>query len=155
MSLDVKLDLISTIATCLAVIVALGLGVVPGLLRRRNDKYLAMIHCDTSLKVIQLVINNYRKYNPITIYPTDSDEKQFQYDIDNVQGMKININLYQEVQNLNRCSLGLDSHLNKSIAELIDLTLIISSGFPVNVQEWDRLEALLSKARNDIQAKKS
>ena len=134
----------SAIGTFLAVIVALGLGVFPPMLKRKHEQKLATKRSYELLKTIKLVLKKYQFYNTQKI--VQNGVTQYQYDVNNVKSMTINIDLYQEARNLNRLAENLNNNIKVEISDTLDLLVSISSGFPFDKTEWDRLQVLINNS---------
>jgi hypothetical protein len=123
---------------------ALFLGVIPDILRGISERGIAIRRCHTLLFTIQMVVKKYRFYKPQKLI--QDNITQYQYHVSNVQEMCINIDLYQEAKNLNLLSENLKSKIQIVVTETVDLLVAISSGFPFDEKDWDRLESLISKS---------
>ncbi|MEZ8305827.1 hypothetical protein AB6D10_19250 [Vibrio splendidus] len=67
--------------------------------------------------------------------------------------MTVNIDLYNEAMCLNALSEGLSGEAKATITETLDLLVAISSGFPFNFEEWERLEVLIDQSLNTLKNK--
>ncbi|MFT5807160.1 MAG: hypothetical protein ACI9LG_001451 [Moritella dasanensis] len=94
--------------------------------------------------LIQVVVKKYRFYNVQQVI--QDGFIQYQYDVNNVKDMTINIDLYLEAQNLSQLSESLCSNTKLVVTDTADLLVAISSGFPFHEQEWNRLEALITNS---------
>ena len=149
MDLQTKLSIVNALSTFLAVVVALVLGVFPSVLRKVRERRLAIKRSHKLLSTIKMVVKNYRFYNPQQVI--QDGITQYQYDVSNIKGMSINIDLYQEVQNLNLLAENLPLNHKLVVTETIDLLVAISSGFPFSESEWNHLEELISKSLESLE----
>jgi hypothetical protein len=144
MDLSTKLDIVSTISTTVAVLVALGLGVIPGFIRQKRERKLATDRSHNVLKLLKILIKEYRLYNPEQVI--QNGVTQYQYNIANLKGMAVNIDLQNEIQNLINYTEHLNHKTKESMIVTIDLLSKISSGFPYDKSEWDLLEERISES---------
>ncbi|KZM43032.1 hypothetical protein OA92_09655 [Marinomonas sp. SBI22] len=149
MDLQTKLSIVNALSTFLAVVVALVLGVSPSVLRKVRERRLAIKRSHKLLSTIKMVVKNYRFYNPQKVI--QDGVTQYQYDVSNIKGMSINIDLYQEVQNLNLLAENLPLNHKLVVTETIDLLVAITSGFPFSESEWNHLEELISKSLESLE----
>ena len=138
MDTDTIISIVSSVATVMAVIVALALGIIPNLIEKRKNRKLAEQRSYSLLKLLQKLVKDYKFYNPQKII---QDEKtQYQYDISNIQKMTINVNLYEETRYLNRLAEDLKFETKTIVLDTTDLLLKIASGYPYDSDTWDKLE---------------
>ncbi|ANW23178.1 hypothetical protein BA953_02600 [Vibrio coralliilyticus] len=142
-------DAISAISTAFAALVALALGAIPPLLSRFKERRLATERTYNRLKTVQLVVKKYRYYNVQEVI--QDGYTQYQYDTNNAKGMTININLYEEANQLNELSENLGSGAKSEVKRAVDLLIRISSGFPFHQEDWDRLEALIKQSIEELE----
>lgn len=142
-------DAISAISTAFAALVALGLGAIPPFLSRSKERKLATQRTYNRLKTVQLIVKKYRYYNVQEVI--QDGYTQYQYDTNNVKGMTININLYEEANQLNELSENLGSGAKSKVKLAVDLLVGISSGFPFPQEDWDRLEALIKQSIEELE----
>ena len=138
MDIETNWDALSAISTFIAAIIALGLALIPPIIRQSSERKLATNRCLNRFKTVQLVVKKYRYYNVQKI--VQDGFVQFQYDVNNAKSMTINIDLYQEATNLNLLSESLGTNTRPIVSETVDLLIGISSGFPFHKEDWDRLE---------------
>ena len=151
MECTINWSAISAISTAFAALIALGLGVFPPITKRRSERKLAIERTYNRIKTVQLVVKKYRYYNVQKII--QDDFTQYQYDINNVKSITINIDLYKEASKLHELAEKLDGTVKFKITTTLDLLVGISSGFPFHEEDWDRLETLIEESVSMLKAK--
>ncbi len=138
MNIDTKISIISTLVTFFAVIVALALGIVPGLVERHRNRKVSERRAYSLLKLIKKMIKDYRIYNPVRVI---QDERvQFQYDVSKIKKMTVNIDLNDEIRNLENAAEYLNSKTRMVVLETVEALFEIASGYPKDKYKWDDLE---------------
>ncbi|MBF9002720.1 hypothetical protein [Vibrio nitrifigilis] len=151
MECEINWDAVSALATAFAALVALSLGVLPPIFRCLSERKLARKRTLNRMKTVQLVVKNYRLYNPQSV--VQKEVTQYQYDTSNVKSMSINIDLYQEANLINELSDNLSGKVKSKVSETLDLLVKVSSGFPVDAEDWDRLETLIGQSIQRLESK--
>lgn len=151
MEYQINWDAVSALSTAFAALVALSLSVLPPMLMRLSKRKLARKRTLNRMKTVQLVVRNYRLYNPQRV--VQNGITQYQYDISNVKSMSINIDLYQEANLINELSDNLSGQVKSKVGETLDLLVEVSSGFPVNADDWDQLERLIGQSIQQLESK--
>lgn len=148
MTLDTKINIITSIATVSAVVVALCISIVPAIWRRHKNRKLAEKRVYLSLKTINKAICEYRIYNP-THYVLNEGQIHYCYSLEELK-IPVKIDITKELDIILNCIDSLKRKNKSSIWQSIIILKDIVTGFPHDKSVWDTLETSLKIAINDM-----
>lgn len=144
MSIDTLINLSTSIATFLAVIVALGVSVVPAMLNKRKQRISAEKRVVFSLRLLRQAIKDYRHFNP-TKYVIDDGIVHYAYEPKALK-LQVNLNLEKEIDAI----LLLLEHLRQKhqhpVWTTVETLRKISTGYPCEETEWNSLDKIIESS---------
>ena len=145
-------NLLTAAGTIAAVVVALGIAVVPAMWRRHKGRLISEKHAYLCIHIIKQAVEKYRFHN-ITRYDITGDGKfHFAYSLKELP-IGVDIDLGREIDNLLSAIDSLRSKNQVQVWKILRLLKLIISGFPVEEEQWNRLQGLLEDAFKSLQQK--
>lgn len=141
MSVDTWINLSTSIGTFLAVIVALGVSIVPALANKRQKRLISERRITFSLKLIKKAIKDYRYFNPTKYLPGDG-MVLYAYD-PKALPLIITFDLEKEIDVILLLLEYLRPKHQQMVWPTVEVLKKISTGFLYEETEWDRLEEMI------------
>jgi hypothetical protein len=146
-------DLLTAVGTIAAVVVALGIAIVPAMWRRHKTRLISEKHSYLCINIVNQAIEKYRYHN-ITRYDITGDGKfHFAYSLKELP-ISVDVDLGREIDNLVSAIDSLSRKNQVQVWKILRLLKLIISGFPVEEEQWNKLQGLLEEAFKAFQEKR-
>src|SRR5208337_3496874 len=135
-----------------AVVLALGIAILPAIWRRHKSRLISEKHTYLCIHIVKQAVERYRYHNNTRYDITGDGKFHFAYSLKELP-ISVDVDLGKEIDNLVSAIDSLRRKNQVQVWKILRLLKLIISGFPVEEQQWNRLQGLLEEAFKAFQEK--